>query len=907
MKQFFALLLVFGSISNTLIAQIYDPVSWSTSYKQISDSEFDLIYTATIQDGWTIYSQYLESEDGPVATTINYDEGAHFKTVGKNVESDKNKKEGFDKLFDMNVIKYSKKATFTQRVKVANVTTPITGYVNFMTCDATKCLPPSDFDFTFNLKPKKVVKEGEKKVEKVVTNTKEKIKDVASNVATTTKETANQAGKAIKEAANKAKDKISTTVKKAEEKVEEVISDTEEDAENEAAESGILDPVKWSGKMKSLGNDMHELIFQADLDKGWTLYSQFTDDNGPIPTSFEFDKADHFELVGKAEEAGKKKEGPDPLFGDVNVVKFVKGPVTFTQKIKITKPAQAVTGYLTYMTCDNKRCLPPTEVDYFINANAGTFLVGEAATVAIDNIRGDSENVATGNTTVLPAVGPYPGEMAKVDLNNPVHQCGETVEKIEASQSYWRIFVLGFLGGLVALLTPCVFPMIPLTVSFFTKGSENKKKGLTNAFLYGFFILAVYLILSIPFHLMDTLNPDILNDISTNVWLNIAFFVIFIFFAFSFFGYYEITLPQSWTNKSASAEGAGGLLGIFFMALTLALVSFSCTGPILGSLLAGALSSDGGAWQLTAGMGGFGFALALPFALFAAFPSWLNNLPQSGGWLTTVKVVLGFLEVALAFKFLSNADLVKHWGLLKIEPFLIIWILTFLGLGIYLFGKIRFPHDSPNPQIGLTRKILGALSIGFAIYLMSGFRYDAEKESFTPLTLLSGLAPPVGYSWIYPKECPNNLNCFKDFDKGLAYAQKQNKPILVDFTGYACVNCRKMEEHVWPRPNIKPYLEDDYVLISLYVDEKVELPKEEQITVTKKTGGTRKLRTKGHKWAHFQTEFFDTNAQPYYALLAPDGTLLNRPVGYTPDEAEYQNFLECGLTAFDEVNQTSMK
>jgi thiol:disulfide interchange protein DsbD len=448
--------------------------------------------------------------------------------------------------------------------------------------------------------------------------------------------------------------------------------------------------------------------------------------------------------------------------------------------------------------------------------------------------------------------------------------------------------------------------MIPLTVSFFTKGSHDKRKGLINAFMYGFFILLVYILLSLPFHLMDSLNPDILNDISTNIWLNIAFFAIFIFFAFSFFGYYEITLPSSWTNKASSAEGVGGMLGIFFMALTLALVSFSCTGPILGSLLAGALSSDGGALQLTSGMAGFGLALALPFGLFAAFPRWLNSLPKSGGWLNSVKVVLGFIELALAFKFLSNADLVMRWGLLKIEPFLIIWILTAVGLALYLFGKIKFPHDSPIKKLSPTRIVLGLVTVAFAVYLATGFRYNEKTNTFTSLTLLSGLAPPVGYSWIYPNKCPNNLNCFKDLESGLSYAQEVDKPVILDFTGHACVNCRKMEEHVWPKREVYNQLKDDYVLISLYVDEKIELPVEEQITVERKTGGTRKLRTYGNKWAHFQAEYFNNNSQPYYVLLSPDGKLLNQPVGYTPDSKEYAEFLKCGLEAYEQVKNTGL-
>jgi len=338
------------------------------------------------------------------------------------------------------------------------------------------------------------------------------------------------------------------------------------------------------------------------------------------------------------------------------------------------------------------------------------------------------------------------------------------------------------------------------------------------------------------------------------------------------------------------------------MALTLALVSFSCTGPILGSLLAGALSSDGGAWQLTAGMGGFGLALALPFALFALFPSWMTSLPKSGGWLNTVKVVLGFVELALALKFLSNADLVKHWGILKIEPFLASWILIAIGLALYLFRIIKFPHDSLIKKLSVTRIGLGLASVAFAIYLATGFLYDEKAGSYRPLKLLSGLAPPACYSWFYECDCPQNLNCFKDLNQGLAYAREVGKPVMIDFTGYACVNCRKMEEHVWPESEVYKYLKNDYVLISLYVDEKVELPENEQIEVQKATGGTRKLRNMGHKWSHFQTEYFNTNTQPYYVLLSPDGKLLNNPVGYTPEEEKYAGFLQCGLEAYQRLS-----
>jgi thiol:disulfide interchange protein DsbD len=661
----------------------------------------------------------------------------------------------------------------------------------------------------------------------------------------------------------------------------------------------ILNPAKWETSYEQVSADEFDLVFTARLDKGWYVYSQYIEDGGPIPTGFIYEEGSHFALIGKnVEKSDHRSEGMDPIF-EMQVIKFAK-LATFTQRIRVKDISKPITGYLEYMTCDDKQCLAPTEVDFRFE------LTSTIKTDTPDKARQVTD------TSTQEEIVPEPNELPidtlrqegateekpVVDfqiITEPLDTCGEP---LKTEKTNWGIFILGFLGGLIALLTPCVFPMIPLTVSFFTKGSNDPKKGIMRAGLYGFFILLVYVLLSIPFHLMDSINPDILNEISTNVWLNILFFVVFVVFAFSFFGYFELTLPSSWTNKASQAENAGGIIGIFFMALTLSLVSFSCTGPILGSLLAGALSSDGGAMQLTAGMTGFGLALALPFTLFAAFPGWMKNLPKSGGWLNTVKVVLGFLELALALKFLSNADLVKHWGLLKIEPFLGLWIVIFVLMALYIFGKIRFPHDSIIDRLKPGRIFVGLIIVAFVIYLASGFRYSESTKSFTPLKLLSGLAPPVGYSWVYPNDCPQNLNCFKDLDEGVAYARAQNKPIMLDFTGHACVNCRKMEEHVWPDPRVFNMLNEEYVLISLYVDEKIELPEAEQVEVMTVNGNMRKLRTTGHKWAHFQAETFQINSQPFYVLMAPDGQVLNYPVAYTPDADEYANFLACGLEAF---------
>ena len=657
--------------------------------------------------------------------------------------------------------------------------------------------------------------------------------------------------------------------------------------------SQIINSVKWEFGSEKISETEYDLIFVAKIESHWALYSQFVEEGGPLPTIFSFQSAPDFELIETVTESELNKVTQhDPVF-DMIVSKYYDKAI-FKQRISVKSPEFSITGNIDFMTCDDTKCtyLPDNPFTFNYTAEAGFVIVG-GTPVSDSDVSENADQTLYG--------------MSLDSISKALVKCSTQLtslsQDIKASNnSLWKIFGLGFLGGLLALLTPCVFPMIPLTVSFFTKkgGDGTQKGGVSKAILYGFFIVLVYLALSIPFHLLDSVNPDILNEISTNVWLNVIFFVIFIFFAFSFFGYYELTLPSTWTNSTSKGEGIGGILGVFFMALTLSIVSFSCTGPILGSLLAGSLSADGGAWQLTAGMAGFGVALGLPFALFAMFPNMLKALPKSGGWLNTTKVILGFLELALAFKFLSNADLVKHWGLLKIEVFLGIWILVFAGLALYILGKLKFPHDSPLKKLSFFRITSGVLVFAFVVYLGSGFRVNKETQTFTPLTLLSGLAPPVGYSFLYPNDCPNNFECFKDLKEGVAYAQKVNKPILLDFTGYACVNCRKMEEHIWPKASIKPYFENDYVLISLYVDDKKELPEDQKLTVERLGGGTRVLENYGHKWAHFQTQFFQSNSQPYYVLLDSNGEIiLNEPVGYTPDEEDYKAFLDCGLEVFE--------
>ena len=635
---------------------------------------------------------------------------------------------------------------------------------------------------------------------------------------------------------------------------------------------GFLDPVTWDVSLEKNSGDLYTITMEAVLEEKWHLYSQVEpemgpDEIGPIATEFSYNTSDtSFVLVGETIEP---VVAPfyDPIF-EMDII-FFDNYAVFTQQIKVINPENLeIEVDIYYSVCDDKQCLPPESKIFKIGLN------DKKAAAQVANIT--QEDLDKSAKLSIPLKG-----MEKYETQD------------QEGKSFLTIFFLGFIGGLIALLTPCVFPMIPLTVSFFTKSAKNKKIGMRNAILYGFFIFGIYVLLSLPFHLLDSLDPEILNNISTNVALNVIFFVIFIAFAFSFFGYYEITLPQSWSNKmDDKANSIGGIIGIFFMALTLAIVSFSCTGPILGSLLGGSLSSDGGAMQLSMGMGGFGLALALPFALFALFPNWLNTLPKSGGWLNTVKVVLGFVELALAFKFLSNADLVEHWGLLKREIFIAIWVVCALGLALYLFGFIRFPHDGPKKKkLPLGNIIVGVASISFFLYLLPGL----TNTKYSNLKLLSGFPPPMFYS-LYERDL--GITGFKDFYDGLAEAEKAGKPIMIDFTGWACVNCRKMEEQVWTRDDIYSVITDDYILVSLYVDDRKQLDSDNTFSFLKPTGGTKAIKTVGDKWATFQTVNFKNNSQPYYILIDKDFNLLNSPLGYTPDADAYLEWLQQGLNTF---------
>ena len=621
--------------------------------------------------------------------------------------------------------------------------------------------------------------------------------------------------------------------------------------------------------------DKYLLSFKATILPGWKLFSTKMGDE--LPNSRVYLDSNSPAKITGIEEKGNLLSNKEPLF-DGALIKYFEKEAEI--QVSVNGDVQrGIKGFLTFWTILRDSAVGPEMVPFRFNVGIdGKVTISEASL---------KES----------AVSSQALKRSSIDLHNPVAKCGGTGVEDNRSKSLWNIFFLGFLGGLIALLTPCVFPMIPLTVSFFTKQSKDKKKGIGNAILYGFFIFLIYTLLSIPFYFLDSLNPEILNNISTNVWLNIFFFVVFVVFALSFFGVFEITLPGSLANSVDTKAGAGSLLGIFFMALTLALVSFSCTGPILGSLLAGSLSTNGGAVQLTFGMGGFGLALALPFALFALFPNWLHSLPKSGGWLTTVKVVLGFLEIALAVKFLSNADLVDHWGILKREVFLGIWILTGILLVLYLFGILRFKHDPPPAKLSKFRILVGLFFLAFTIYLVPGI----FKTKFANRSLISGFPPPLSYS-LYGNEliklCGLEANLRNDYQAALKLAREQHKPVLIDFTGWACVNCRKMEENVWTDPLVKDLIARQFILVSLYVDDRKSLPEDGQFIYQTKDGGKKPIKTIGDQFATLQSENFNNASQPLYVVISPDEKLMTYPVGYTPSPKEYAAWLKCGLDAF---------
>lgn len=627
----------------------------------------------------------------------------------------------------------------------------------------------------------------------------------------------------------------------------------------------ILNPVIWTTEVEKISETEFKLIAKASIEKGWHLYSQNVPQDGPVPTTFTFDDDNGtFKILGNTtEEAGHTIH--DPVF-DMEIT-FFENSAIFKQNIEVLGDKTTLNAFVEFMVCDDKRCLPPTEVDLKFE------------------LSNKEHTIVSSNTNEV-----------------------KEITSKENEKGLWGIFFIAFLSGFAALLTPCVFPMIPMTVSFFTKQSKTRAAGIRNAIIYGLSIIVIYVLLGILVSLL--FGADALNAISTNIWFNIIFFVLLLVFAASFLGAFEIMLPNSWANKVDSQVDRGGLIGIFFMALALAIVSFSCTGPIVGTLLVEA-AAGGNQIGPIVGMLGFSLAIALPFTLFAAFPGWLNSLPKSGGWLNTVKVVLGFLELALAFKFLSNADLVLQLHWLEREVFIAIWIAIFGTLALYLFGKIQLPHDSPLTHISVGRLCLGLMVLSFTIYMIPGL-WGA------PLNLISAFTPPQHYSespygvgfkqlgsgsnshsdipdgaHLMP---PHDILAFTDYDKGLTYAKKVGKPIMLDFTGHACVNCRKMEQNVWIKPNVLDVLKNDVVLISLYVDDKRKLEASDVVDSKLKPG--KKLKYIGQKWSELQTIKYKANTQPMYVLMDHNEENLIDPVAYTPNADAYYTWLKDGLSKF---------
>ena len=667
------------------------------------------------------------------------------------------------------------------------------------------------------------------------------------------------------------------------------------------------EPVKFSVEQKKISDSEIELVFTGTVDPGWHVYSTDIADGGPTAATITFETQEGVKPAGKLTPKGKVLTKHDALF-DMQV-SYMEGKAVFSQKLKITAPQYKVSGYLTFGSCNDENCMPPTNVEF--NYSGKGVPATEAKETAAEKKDAKAEetkeavleieehpatvedtvsiDTAAASVATIPADGSN-GQLS--DYWKPVIQELNAfgTEGTTTDRSIWSIFFLGFLGGLVALFTPCVWPIIPMTVSFFLKRNKDKAKGVRDAITYGISIIVIYVALGLI--VTGIFGASALNALSTNAIFNIFFFLMLVVFAASFMGAFEITLPSSWSSAvDSKAESTTGLLSIFLMAFTLALVSFSCTGPIIGFLLV-EVSTTGTIIAPTIGMFGFALALALPFTLFALFPTWLKQMPKSGNWMNCIKVCLGFLELAFALKFLSVADLAYGWRLLDRETFLALWIVIFALLGFYLLGKIKFPHDEDeDDKVGVTRFFLALISLAFAVYMVPGL-WGA------PLKAVSAFAPPMKTQDfnLYTNEVHAQ---FTDYDAGMAYAKQHGKPVMVDFTGYGCVNCRKMELSVWVDEKVSSLINDDYVLITLYVDDKTPLP--EKVTV-QENGSERILRTVGDKWSYLQRVKFGANAQPFYVLIDNEGMPLNKSYSYDEDVDKYVDFLQTGLNNYKKIN-----
>ena len=663
------------------------------------------------------------------------------------------------------------------------------------------------------------------------------------------------------------------------------------------AQAQIQEPVKFKSELKTLAAGEAEIVFTATIDKGWHVYSTDLGDGGPISATFNVEKISGATVVGKLQPKGKEIASYDKLF-EMNV-RYFESTAQFVQKLKLTGGDYKIEGFLEYGACNDENCLPPTQVEFNFSGKAeaakGTAAAtpAEKVTAPAEETKPETQPVSQTETSADTAsTGIIGGADGPTDINvagnidlwkpviNDLQSYGETTS--QEDMSWFYIFITGFLGGLLALFTPCVWPIIPMTVSFFLKRSKDKKKGIRDAWTYGASIVVIYVTLGLAITLI--FGASALNALSTNAVFNILFCLMLVVFAASFFGAFELTLPSKWSNAvDSKAEATSGLLSIFLMAFTLSLVSFSCTGPIIGFLLV-QVSTTGSVVAPAIGMLGFAIALALPFTLFALFPSWLKSMPKSGGWMNVIKVTLGFLELAFALKFLSVADLAYGWRILDRETFLALWIVLFALLGFYLLGKIKFPHDDDDTKVGVGRFFMALFSLAFAVYMVPGL-WGA------PLKAVSAFAPPMQTQDfnLYNNEVHAK---FDDYDLGMEYARQHGKPVMLDFTGYGCVNCRKMELAVWTDSKVSDIINNDYVLITLYVDNKTPLTSPVKVT---ENGRERTLRTVGDKWSYLQRVKFGANAQPFYVLIDNEGRPLNKSYSYDEDIPKYIEFLQTGL------------
>lgn len=679
------------------------------------------------------------------------------------------------------------------------------------------------------------------------------------------------------------------------------------------AQAQILTPVKWKIKLDDKGGAPEkEIVFTATADKGWHLYDMNLPEGGPVSTSFTFETLNGAELIGQPVPSVKPTTVYDEQFA-MNL-RWYPGTVSFTQKLKVTDPAKfKAEGEVEFMACNDETCLPPDQIPFSFDKKSihvDPALAANSSTTEVDKedataIQPDTQVVAEEASelnTPDPAAKETPATTspkASDSLTDSPNLWSPVIDQLKsfgdatvsaADTSWLFIFFAGFLGGLIALLTPCVWPMIPMTVSFFLKRTKDRKKAIRDAITYGLSIIVIYLVMGLL--ITGIFGASALNDLSTNAIFNILFFLLLVVFAVSFFGAFELVLPASWTSKlDSKADSTTGVLSIFFMSFTLVLVSFSCTGPLIGTLLVQA-ASMGTAVGPAIGMFGFALALSIPFSVFAIFPNMLQSMPKSGGWLNSVKVVLGFLELALALKFLSVADLAYGWRLLDREAFIVLWIVIFSLLGVYLLGKIKFSHDSEVKYVSVPRLFMAIISFAFAIYMVPGL-WGA------PLKAISAFAPPL-YTQDFNLYKNEVHAAFDDYESGMAYAKKVNKPVMIDFSGFGCVNCRKMEASVWTDPKVKQMLENDYVLITLMVDDKTKLPQPIEI---QENGKTRKLKTIGDKWSYLQRSKFGSNAQPFYILLNDEGQPLGPSYAFNEDVSKYIQFLQNGLKEFKKEQQ----